>query len=78
MFSKFAKSTKKTRNLTKIKRTLVYIAPQLTIIELKQGAFILAGSPPVRPGGDGKEPNKGNVNVVDPSEDNEDTNPFEV
>lgn len=40
----------------KIKRTLVYIAPQLTIIELKQGAFILAGSPPVRPGGDGKEP----------------------
>ncbi len=43
----------------KIKRTLVYIAPQLTIIELKQGAFILAGSPPVRPGGDGKEPNKG-------------------
>lgn len=62
----------------KIKRTLVYIAPQLTIIELKQGAFILAGSPPVRPGGDGKEPNKGNVNVVDPSKDNEDTNPFEV
>lgn len=56
----------------------MYIAPQLTIIELKQGAFILAGSPPVRPGGDGKEPNKGNVNVVDPSEDNEDTNPFEV
>lgn len=78
MFSKFAKSTKKTRNLMKIKRTLVYIAPQLTIIELKQGAFILAGSPPVRPGGDGKEPNKGNVNVVGSSEDDEDTNPFEV
>lgn len=60
----------------KIKRTLAYIAPQITIIELKQGAFILAGSPPVRPGGDGKEPNKGNVNVVDTSEDEEDTDPF--
>ena len=47
-----------------------YIRPEITVINLEQEWSLLAGSPPVQPGGGGG----GGVGVVPPGEDNDGEN----
>ena len=50
-----------------------YVCPNCEVVAVENENTILAGSPPVRPGGDGPAGNKGTVSIEDLKEDNEDT-----
>lgn len=49
--------------------SVAYIKPQARVFCLSESCSIMAASPNVRPGGD----NKGNVRVIEPVDDDEDT-----
>ncbi|WP_311416498.1 hypothetical protein [Hoylesella shahii] len=49
--------------------SVAYIKPQTWVFCLSESCSIMATSPNVRPGGD----NKGNVRVIEPVDDDEDT-----
>ena len=50
-----------------------YVCPNCEVIVVENENTILAGSPPVRPGGDGPAGNKGSVSIEDLVEDDDDT-----
>ena len=49
-----------------------YLVPSVSIFNVFEEHYLLAGSPGVRPGGGGVAPHQGGVKVIDPTEDNED------
>ena len=50
-----------------------YVCPNCEVVAVENENTILAGSPPVRPGGDGPTGNKGSVSIEDLVEDDDDT-----
>lgn len=53
--------------MKKNRRTVLldYVSPCIKVAKMESEGYLLAGSPPVRPGGGGTGSNKGRVNVID-------------
>ena len=57
--------------MKKIRQTVrqLYVCPTIEVVQVETESNILAGSPPVHPGGGGTTSNPGTINVVPPTEE---------